>query len=103
MAGIDQQGSGGPGVGDGLVHLHRMAVPSASLNVAMKKMVGHGVQHGAGRLRARRVVEENEVVFVLQSGKRGANLSNGELRHSIKLYTDNQRLQHGPTTKTKSR
>src|SRR5260221_3139926 len=59
MAGIHQQSHRGPGGGNGLVHFHGMPVSSASLNVAMKKMVGDGIQHGAGRLCARRVVEED--------------------------------------------
>src|SRR5260221_11984362 len=84
MAGIHQQSQRGPGGGNGLVHFHGMPVSSASLNVAMKKMVGDGIQHGAGRLCARRVVEENEIVFIQKGRKLGANLGNWELRHSIK-------------------
>jgi hypothetical protein len=43
----------------------------------MKKMVGYRFQHGFGRLRARCVVEEYEVI--LQCRKRGSNLIYREL------------------------
>src|SRR5947208_3603141 len=45
----------------------------------MKQMVGYGVKHSLGRLRARCVVKENKVI--LQRGKRSANVVYGELCH----------------------
>src|SRR5579859_1883505 len=79
MPGIDQQGDAGAGLRDGLIHLLRLPVSPASLDIAMKKMVGYGVQHGLGRLRSGCIVKENEPL--LQSGKSRADLIYGEFCH----------------------
>ena len=48
IPGVDQQCDAGAGLRYGLVHLLRLAVSSASLDIAMKKMVGDGVEHSSG-------------------------------------------------------
>src|SRR5580704_9425179 len=79
MPRIHQQGDAGAGLSDRLIHLLRLPVAPASLNVAMKKMVGNRVQHGPGRLCSGCIVEENEPI--LQRGKCGSSLLYGELSH----------------------
>ena len=72
MPGIDQQRHAGAGLRDRCIDLLRLPVPSAPLNVAMKKMIRHRIQHGLGRLRTRGIVEEDEPV--LKCRKRCADL-----------------------------
>src|SRR4029077_21091406 len=79
MPAIDQQGDTAASLGDGLVHFLRLPVSSASLNVAMKKMMGYGVEHSSWRLRACGIIKEDK--FIPQSGKRSANLAYWELNH----------------------
>src|ERR1700694_4900948 len=79
MPGIDQQSNARAGLRDGFIHLLRVPVSPASLNISMEKVVGYGVQHHPGGLRSRCIIKENELL--LQSRKSGANLCYGECCH----------------------
>ena len=81
MPGINEQSDACTSLRDGFIHLPRLLVSTASLNISMKQMVGYRVQDGLGGLRARCIVKENGPF--LQSGKRGANLAHRELCHGL--------------------
>ncbi len=59
---MDQQGNAGAGVRYGLVNFLRLAISSASLDIAMKKMMGHGVKHSRRRLRACGIVKKDKSI-----------------------------------------
>jgi hypothetical protein len=48
VPGIHQQGHARARLCDGFVHLSRLPVSPAPLNVSMKQMVGYGTQYGLG-------------------------------------------------------
>ena len=48
MPGIQQQAYADAGLCDDFVHFLRLLVSPASLDIAMQKMVGHGVQYRLG-------------------------------------------------------
>src|SRR5579864_4116286 len=79
IPGVNQQGDAGAGVRYGFVNFLRLAVSSASLNIAVKKMIGNGVKHGRRRLRACGIVKKDK--SIAQSGKRGTSLAYRELWH----------------------
>jgi hypothetical protein len=79
IPGIDEQSNAGAGARDYLVHFLRLAVSSASLNIAMKKMMGYGVKDGGRRLSACGIIKKNKTIA--QSGKRRTGLAYRELWH----------------------
>jgi hypothetical protein len=62
VPGIDQQCDAAASLRYGFIHLLRLAISSASLNIAMKKMVGYSVEHSSGRLCACRIIKKNKPI-----------------------------------------
>src|SRR5580700_6406539 len=48
MPGINEQSDACTSLRDGFIHLARLLVSTASLNISMKQMVGYRVQNGLG-------------------------------------------------------
>src|ERR1041385_5861453 len=84
MLRIDQQSYALACPGDGGIHLLRVPVAAAALDVAMQKVMGHGVQNTLRRLSAGGIIEEDEAV--LKRGKSGAYMVHREIRHGQIIY-----------------
>ena len=63
MPGIYEKSNAGAGLRDCLVYFLRLSVSSAPLDMAAQQMIGYGIQHGLGRLRAGGIIKEDEIVL----------------------------------------